>query len=115
MAKQKKAAGQQQTGKKKPRGRPFSKGQSGNPDGRKPGVPNKVTVEAREAASEIVDNPAYRAKLVERALAGKLPPQIEAMLWAYAKGKPKETLELSGPDAGPLTVSWLDKPPATGG
>ena len=33
-----------------------------------------------------------------RALRGELPPAIEAMLWHYAKGKPKETLDLRSDD-----------------
>ena len=81
---------------KKPRGkgRPFVKGdpRAGRPLGSK----SKVTEEARAAASEIVDNPEYREKLFARALAGELPPAIEAMLWYYAKGKPPETLHVAG-------------------
>lgn len=64
--------------------------------GRKRGTPNKVTVEAKMACSEIVDDPEYRAKLRERAVAGELPPGLEQMLWAYAKGKPKEEISHSG-------------------
>ena len=55
----------------------FQVGEVHNPRGRRRGVPNKVTVEAREAASEIVDNAAYRTRLMERAIAGELAPGIE--------------------------------------
>lgn len=95
MAQQKTSAAHQQP-KGKPRGKPFPKGKTGNPAGRPPGIPNKVTLEAKEAAAEIVDNPDYRAKLLERMKSGKVAPAVEAMLWAYAKGKPKEQVEHSG-------------------
>jgi hypothetical protein len=61
--------------------------------GRPKGVPNKATLEAKQACAEIVDDPIYRAKLLARARAGKLAPAMETLLWYYAKGKPKETIE----------------------
>jgi hypothetical protein len=64
--------------------------------GRKKGTPNKATVEAKIAASEIVDDPKYRKKLLTKARKGTLPPAVECMLWHYAKGKPKDSVELSG-------------------
>ncbi len=64
--------------------------------GRKKGTPNKVTVEAQKACAAIVDDPAYREKLLAAARARDLAPGIEAMLWHYAKGKPKEQIEHSG-------------------
>lgn len=76
----------------------FKPGQSGNPSGKRRGVANRVTVEAREAAALIVDDPEYRAALKARVIAG-LAPQMEPLLWAYAKGKPVERVEQGGPDA----------------
>jgi hypothetical protein len=67
----------------------------GGSPGRPKGVPNRATVDAREFCSSIVDDPAYQARLRRRALAGDLPPAIEAMIWYYAKGKPKDRLEVS--------------------
>ena len=73
----------------------FPKGVSGNPKGKPKGVQNKVTIEAREAAGQIVDNPAYRMNLMDRAINGRLPPQVEVLLWHYAKGVPKQTLDIN--------------------
>jgi hypothetical protein len=58
--------------------------------GRKAGTRNKVTVEARAAATEIVDSRAYRRKLATRALNGTLAPAMETLLWHYAKGRPMD-------------------------
>ena len=66
----------------------------GGGPGRPKGVPNKATIEAKGACSELVDEPEYRANLKKRLIAGKLAPAVECMLWLYAKGKPKETVEL---------------------
>ena len=49
----------------------------------------------REAASEIVDDAVYRARLKERAIAGKLAPAVEVALWYYSKGKPRENVDLN--------------------
>lgn len=76
----------------------FKPGQSGNPNGKRRGTPNRVTIEAREAAALIVDDPEYRASLAARVIAGQAP-QMEALLWAYAKGRPVERVEQGGPGA----------------
>lgn len=61
--------------------------------GRKKGVPNKVTLEAKKAMSDIVDNPQYRAALLKRMIDGTAGA-MEPICWYYAKGKPKETVKL---------------------
>ena len=52
----------------------------------------------------IVGDPIYQKGLVARAKDGKLSPAVEAMLWHYAYGKPKEQVELSGPRGGPIAM-----------
>jgi hypothetical protein len=42
------------------------------------------------------DDLAYRKRLLSKARAGALAPAVECMLWHYAKGKPKETIEPGG-------------------
>jgi hypothetical protein len=64
--------------------------------GRKKGTPSKATVEAKAAWSEIVDDLKYRKTLLTKAREGTLAPGVETMLWYFAKGKPRESLELSG-------------------
>jgi hypothetical protein len=79
-----------------PRGRPFANGVSGNPRGKRKGVPNKVTREAKALAKSIVEDAEVQAKLLSQARLGKLAPPVMAMLFHYAYGKPKETVAVEG-------------------
>lgn len=45
---------------------------------------------------EMIEDPAYRRKLLGDLRKRKLRPAVECMLWYYAKGKPKEMVEHSG-------------------
>lgn len=72
-------------------GRPFKKGDKRA--GRPRGARNKVTTEAKAAMNEIVDNPEYRAALLQRMIAGDAGA-MEPICWYFAKGKPKERVEL---------------------
>jgi hypothetical protein len=65
--------------------------------GRPPGTKSRNTSEARAFALEIVRSPAYRKSLLDRVQAGTLASNIEAMLWAYAYGKPADRLEITHP------------------
>ena len=65
----------------------FKPGQSGNPFGRRPGTRNRRTVEAREVAQRLVDDPDYREELLQRMIDGTAGA-MEPLLWHYAKGKP---------------------------
>jgi len=75
--------------------------------GRPPGGLNRSTIAGREFALELVNDETYRANLRERLLAGKVPPGVEVMLWYYAHGKPRETLELTA-TVGTRDVSTMD-------
>ena len=72
--------------------------------GRPKGALNKSTLEARELAASLLDREAYWDSLQERLDAGKLSPAVEALLWHYWKGKPKEQMEVSGPGGAPLAA-----------
>ena len=66
---------------------------------------SRATVEVKQACAELVDDPAYRAKLRERLPAGTLPPGLECLLGYYAKGKPREEMNLEGK----VEFSWLTR------
>src|SRR5688572_27239227 len=82
------------------KGAPFKKGDPRV--GRKPGAVNKTTVEAKAIARSLIEDPEYQAGLKARMLAGELAPAMEALLWHYGFGKPKDTVEHSGPNGGPI-------------
>ena len=71
--------------------------------GRRKGTPNKVTAEARAVCAAILDDPTYRTNLTARARAGTLAPAVEAMLWHYAFGKPRDSLDVTVGPAGDLS------------
>ena len=63
--------------------------------GRPKGVPNKATKEVKELAQRLVLDPEYQQKLKQRLLNGTLQPAVEALLWHYSFGKPKDTLDVN--------------------
>ena len=67
----------------------------GGQPGRKKGSKNKATIEIKELARRLVQDPEYLAALRERLIAGKLHGSVEALLWAYAYGKQRDTLDLN--------------------
>lgn len=40
--------------------------------------------EARDFAQRVINDPAYRQSVMDRARAGTLPPEIEELVWHYA-------------------------------
>src|SRR5262245_61135725 len=86
----------------------WQKGQSGNPAGRKPGIPNKLTRSGRLIAKKLVDDPEYRKALRERLRTGDAGG-IETHLWCLAYGKPKSTVELQGvvPEGDTVNIAVL--------
>lgn len=61
--------------------------------GRPKGIPNKVTIEIRQIAKSIVDDPTYRESLLTRLSAGEAP-HMETLMWHYAYGKPVDKIEV---------------------
>ena len=82
------------------------------PAGRTPGAVNKRTAEARDICRELLERPAVRKRYREQLDAGSLAPTIEAMLWHYAYGVPKQVVEHQGSSENPLEVilSWQPLP-----
>jgi hypothetical protein len=72
--------------------------------GRQKGTPNPVSVEARQLVTEMVNNAAYQARLRRDFALRKLHPTIEALVWAYAIGKPRQDINLSG--SVDVTAKW---------
>lgn len=64
--------------------------------GRKKGTKNRVIVAARELCGELIHDVNYQHRLRRDFALRRIHPSIEALVWAYSIGKPKESLELSG-------------------
>lgn len=71
--------------------------------GRPKGIPNKANREIRDIARRLLEDPGYLKALKARLLSGKAPT-LEPLLYHYAYGKPKESVEVSGENGGPLKV-----------
>jgi hypothetical protein len=79
-------------GTKKPSGRPFQKGHK-KVGGRRKGTPNKVPQEVKNLLQSVLEDPEYQSSLRERMIAGRAP-QLEALAFHYAVGKPRETVKV---------------------
>jgi hypothetical protein len=62
--------------------------------GRPKGSRNKATIEVREFARRLIQDPAYQARLRRRVIEGKAP-QMEMLLFKYAYGQPVERHEVN--------------------
>jgi hypothetical protein len=63
--------------------------------GRKKGSLNKKTVELRGLMAALTGDARYQQKLREDFTKRRVHPSTEALVWAYAIGKPKDQIELS--------------------
>jgi hypothetical protein len=63
--------------------------------GRKKGTPNRITVEVRQLVSELVTDRAYQQKLRSDFRRRKVHPTIEALIWTYHLGKPRQTIDVT--------------------
>ena len=63
--------------------------------GRPKGSRNKVSKEAQTFCRRLTHDKLYRKKLKEDWKRRKVPPQIEALVWAYGHGKPVEQVNLN--------------------
>ncbi len=63
--------------------------------GRPKGSLNKRTLEAKAFARQLVYDPTYLQNLQADLKERKVEASLEAMLWHYAYGKPKEHVELN--------------------
>ena len=59
------------------------------------GAQNHVTREAHAFCQRLVSDPEYRSNFEARWRSGTLPPALEMMVWAYAIGKPPQSLEVT--------------------
>jgi hypothetical protein len=75
--------------------------------GRKPGTPNKRTLEIAEYARRIVEDEKVRAMVLLQAQNGSLPPAVLVLFYHYAFGKPVERVEHGGPDGGAIAFEDL--------
>jgi hypothetical protein len=64
--------------------------------GRPKGSRNKVSKAAQTFCRRLTNDKMYRKKFKEDWKRRKVPPQIEALVWAYGHGKPVEQVNLNG-------------------
>src|SRR5829696_4138630 len=92
-----------------PEGNRFKPGQTKPPNsGRRAGGPNKVSVEARDLCYRLVHDARYHGELRRRMCGGRIHPTIEALIWAYAIGKPVEHVQV---DAKLVATQKIDAEP----
>jgi hypothetical protein len=79
------------------RARPQTAFKPGHPKlgGRVKGQPNHATVEVREWARAVLQDPQVKARTLTLARAGRLPPAITIELFNRAYGKPRESTDLT--------------------
>lgn len=75
-------------------GRPFKKGQTGNPAGRPKGVPNKATMMIKEFSRGLFNRPEFQKNLKKAWDDLSLDPQFKLAILYYAFGKPATAIDL---------------------
>jgi hypothetical protein len=70
-----------------------------------------VSDEARRLSRKLLSDPTYRKTLNKRLRAGTIQPGVEALLYYYAYGKPKETIETTPPADIKIVHQYDDTPP----
>jgi hypothetical protein len=76
------------------RGARWERGQSGNPNGRPKGVPNRATQDIRAMAQALtLGDPKFVARLQRQLRSGTCHPSLVQTLLAYGYGKPMERTE----------------------
>jgi hypothetical protein len=63
--------------------------------GRPRGSVSQKTLEVQAYAKGVVEDPEVRAQILAQAQAGLLPPPVMTMLFHYAYGRPKETIDVT--------------------
>src|SRR5262245_22462001 len=76
----------------------------GNRLGRKKGVPNRATADMKTRARELLSRPEYLRKLKQRLIQGTCPAGVEILLYYYAYGRPKETVQMEGESRQPFQI-----------
>lgn len=59
------------------------------------GTPNRVSVEARTLAAQLVNDVAYQMKLRRDFKLRKVHPTIEALIWSYHLGRPQQSIDIA--------------------
>jgi hypothetical protein len=75
---------------------PHRRGEPKTPgSGRRRGSLNRKTLELRELMAALVGNVDYQQKLREAWVKRRIHPTTEALIWAYAIGRPKDQIDMS--------------------
>ena len=78
---------------------------AGRAGGHLGGRPKKGSRQAvARLCQRMVSDPVYQAHLIERLRTGKLSPVMESALWAYAYGRPVESIDVQAKVAAVVSV-----------
>ena len=79
--------------------------EAGRAGGKLGGRPKKGSRQAvARLCQRMVSDPAYQKQLVERLRSGRLSPVMESALWAYAYGRPVESIDVQAKVAAVVSV-----------